>query len=67
MQHIYSMQHATYMEHAAEPPLCVRNATHVVVLKNGEVVEAGKSLVPSPARPLTQKPALALPRVNEGH
>ena len=55
------MQHATYMEHAAEPPLCVRNATHVVVLKNGEVVEAGKSLVPSPARPLTLNPPWPYP------
>ena len=28
----------------------VRNATHVVVLKHGEVVEAGTSLVPIVAR-----------------
>jgi hypothetical protein len=40
----------------------------VVVLKHGEVVEAGTSLVPSPARPVTvtnPNPTLALPRWRE--
>ena len=64
MQHATYMQHTTYMqniqhtctEHTPytmqQSRRCatVRNATHVVVLKHGEVVEAGTSLVPIVAR-----------------
>jgi hypothetical protein len=62
------MQHTPHTMQQSRRCATVRNATHVVVLKHGEVVEAGTSLVPSPARPVTNpNPTLALPRVNEGH